>query len=68
MIFLEADVIDVLWGVSMKSDFNDDDFEECNENDMPSAVHELCRQHGAFNNIDFYLLVIMIFLLMKVLQ
>ena len=37
----------------MKCDFNDDYFEDCNENDMSSAAHELCRQCGALIDVDF---------------
>ena len=43
----------VPWEISVKCDFNDDDFEDCNKNDMPSAVHELHRQNGILNNIVF---------------
>ena len=68
ILLLEADSVDVPREGSMKCDFHDDDFGHCNENDVPSAVHELYCQCVALNYVGFFLLVITIFLLMKILQ
>ena len=37
----------------MKCDFNNEDFEECNENDMSNEAHEMCCQCSALRNADF---------------
>ena len=53
IFLLEADGIDFPLEGRVECYCNDDSFEDCNEDYTPSAAHELCRQYGALNSIDF---------------
>ena len=50
---LQANDIEVPWEGSANCDFDDNIFENCNENDTQSYMHELHHQYGTLNSIDF---------------
>ena len=45
--------MDVPWEGHASCDYEDLTFEDCNPADIPRSIHELYRNHGELNQLDF---------------